>query len=587
MKSWTAAFLVPLAACATVPPTPVARPATPVPLPPVEVQILAFNDFHGNLEPPKITVPGRRVDGSEVRLPAGGVAYLAGALKQLRQGRKHSITVAAGDLIGATPIASALFLDEPAILAMNMAGLDLASVGNHEFDRGSAELLRMQRGGCERHTTRQPCAVDKAFGGARFAYLAANVRDAAGHTLFPGTAIRDFGPVRIGFIGMTLKDTAVLVTPSGVAGLAFADEAATANALVPQLKAQGADAIVVLIHEGAFTTGYWDDPSCPGLSGDVLPILDKLDPSIELVVSGHTHWAYRCDLPMPNGRTRLLTSAGRYGTMLTDIRLTFDPRTKALKGKAATLTVVQGEGYQDLLGVVPVVPAFPAYPAAPEVKALVDRYVAAVKPYADRVVAQLAGIVTEIADENLATRGGELVADAQLAWTMPKARGGAEIAFMNNGGVRADLVPRTDGSVTYGQVFAMQPFGNGIVVMDLTGAQIKSLLEQQFLDVDEPMMLMPSKGFAYAYDVRRAEGDRIVSMTFNGRPVDPSRTYRVAANSFLASGGDAFSTFIEGTNRLDAGNDLDALEAYLKTNPPLPVGGRVKSLHVLREPTAG
>jgi 5'-nucleotidase len=577
MKSWAAALLLPLAACATVPPAPVA-------LSPVEAQILAFNDFHGNLEPPQNIVPGRRADGSEIPLPAGGAAYLAGALNQLRKGREHSITVAAGDLIGATPITSALFLDEPAILAMNMAGLDLASVGNHEFDKGSGELLRMQRGGCEKHTTREPCAVDKAFGGAKFHYLAANVRDAAGKTLFPATAVRDFGPIRIGFIGMTLKDTAVLVTPSGVAGLTFADEADTANALVPQLKSQGADTIVLLIHQGAFTTGYWNDPSCPGLTGDILPILDRLDPSIEIVISGHTHWAYRCELPMPNGRTRLLTSAGRYGTMLTDIRLRFDPRTQALLGKVASLTVVQGEGFRNSLGAVPVAPAFPVYPADPEVKALVDRYAAAVKPYADRVVAKLAGPVSEVADENLATRGGELVADAQLAWTKPRERGGAEIAFMNNGGVRSRLVPRPDGSVTYGQIFAMQPFGNGVIVMDLTGAQIKSLLEQQFLDIDQPMMLMPSAGFGYAYDMRRREGDRIVSMIFNGRPIDPDRTYRVAANSFLASGGDSFSMFIEGTNRFDAGNDLDALEAYLKTNPPLPAGGRVKSLYVARRP---
>jgi len=573
------------------------RPVAPVPAAasaaaPVQVQILALNDLHGNLEPPQNTVPGKDAAGNEVRIPAGGVAYLAGALKQLRQGQQHSITVAAGDLIGGSPITSALFLDEPTILALNLAGLELASVGNHEFDKGSAELKRMQDGGCAKHTSREPCAIEP-FPGAKFKYLAANVLSgkmqfpAGDQLLFPAIALKDFGPVQVGFIGLTLKETGVLVTPSGVAGLRFADEAATANALVPQLRQAGADAIVLLIHQGAFTKGYWDDPACPGLSGDILPILEKLDPAIETVISGHTHWAYRCELPLPNGRTRLLTSAGRYGTMLTDIRLTFDPTTQALNSKNAALTVVQGEAFTNSRGAAPLVVAYPVYPADPQVKALVDRYVAAAKPQAERVVARLAGIVSETEDEDLATRGGELLADAQLAWTKPRERGGAEIAFFNNSGVRGDLVPRSDGTVTYGQLFAMQPFGNGIIVMSLTGAQLKRLLEEQFLDPKEPNMLMPSAGFAFTYDVRRPAGDRIVRMSLNGRPIDPRHTYRVTTNSFLAAGGDNFRVFTEGTDRRDVGVDLDALEAYLKTNPPLPTGGRVKSLHIVRDPTAG
>lgn len=575
---------VSLSACAG-PVTPPVTTAAPAPAAaPVEVQILAFNDFHGNLEPPMQTVPARDPSGAQVRLPAGGAAYMAGALRKLRQGQSYSITVSAGDLVGGSPITSALFLDEPTILAMNELGLELNSVGNHEFDRGTAELLRLQKGGCAKNTNREPCAVDRDFGGARFNFLAANVRTQAGSTLFPGTALKTFGPIRIGFIGMTLKETGVLVTPSGVAGLTFADEAATANALVPQLKAQGADAIVVLLHQGAFTKGDWNDPTCPGLSGDVLPILEKLDPAIQLVVSGHTHWAYRCELPIAGGGMRLLTSAGRYSTMLTDIRLTFDPATRAIVSKRAALTVVQGEAFQSPRGAAELSSAFPIYPADPAVKAIVDRYKEAARPQAERVVARLAEIVTETEDDDLATRGGELLADAQLAWTKPKARGGAQIAFFNNSGVRGDLVPRTDGTVTYGQLFALQPFGNGVIVMDLTGAQLKRLLEQQFIDAKEPNMLMPSAGFSYTYDVRRPEGDRVVAMTFNGKRVDPRRSYRVTTNSFLAAGGDNFTVFAEGGNRLDSGNDLDALEAYLKTNPRIPKGGRVKSLHVVRLP---
>ena len=578
-----------LAGCATRPAAPPPAPAVPVATAPqpIEVQILAFNDLHGNLEPPKQSVRSLDSSGKEVWVPAGGVAYLAGALNQLRKGQSHSITVSAGDLIGGSPLTSSLFLDEPTILAMNQLGLELNGVGNHEFDRGAAELLRMQTGGCARYSNRDPCALDNPFPGARFRFLAANVLKPDGATLFPGTAIKDFGHIQIGFIGMTLKETGVLVTPSGVAGLTFADEAATANALVPQLKAQGADAIVVLLHQGAYTKSDWNDPACGGISGDVLPILDKLDPSIELVVSGHTHWAYRCELPMPNGRTRLLTSAGRYSTMLTDIRLTFDPASKALLAKKAALTVVQGEPFEGARGPSPLSAAFPVYPADPLVKALVDRYKAAASVQAERVVARLSGVVTETEDDDLATRGGELLADAQLAWTRPRERGGAHIAFMNNSGVRGDLEPRADGTVTYGQLFALQPFGNNIVVMTLTGAQLKRLLEEQFADPTSPNMLMPSAGFAFTYDVRRPAGERVVAMRFNGKPIDPKRNYRVATNSFLAAGGDNFRVFTEGTDRLDAGLDLDALEAYLKTNPPVPTGGRVKSLHIVRDQTAG
>ncbi len=587
MKRIWLTTLLGLSACAA--PIATREPLPPLPgrAGPVEVQILAFNDLHGNLEPPKQTVTARDSAGALVRVPAGGVAYLAGALETLRKGRPHSITVSAGDLIGGSPLTSSLFLDEPTILAANRMGLELNAVGNHEFDRGSAELRRMQEGGCDKLSNREPCALDKPFPGASFRFLAANVLTENGTTLFPGTAIKDFGPVRIGFIGMTLKETGVLVTPSGVAGLKFADEAATANALVPQLKAQGADAIVVLLHQGAFTKGDFNDPTCPGLSGDLLPILDKLDPAIELVISGHTHWAYRCELSMTGGRTRLVTSAGRYGTMLADIRLTFDPATETLVGKRAVLTIVQGEPFESQRGSAALNDAFPVYPADPGVMALVERYRLAAWSQAERVVARLAGIVSETEDADLATRGGELLADAQFAWTRPKERGSAEVAFMNNSGVRGDLEPRADGTVTYGQLFALQPFGNNIIVMTLTGGQLKRLLEQQFLDAAEPGMLMPSAGFSFTYDVRRPAGERIVAMSLNGRPIDPNRNYRVATNSFLAAGGDNFTVFTEGTDRFDAGVDLDALEAYLKTNPPLPTGGRVKSLHIVRDPTAG
>ena len=573
-----------LAACAA--PIATQQPLPPLSgrLGPVEVQILAINDLHGNIEPPKQTVTVRNATGAEVKVPAGGVAYMAGAIEALRQGQPHSITVSAGDLIGASPLTSAMFLDEPTILAANQFGLELNAVGNHEFDRGSAELLRMQRGGCDKYTGREPCAVDRPFPGAKFQFLAANVLTKDGTTLFPATALKRFGAITIGFIGMTLKETGVLVTPSGVAGLTFADEAATANAMVPQLRRQGADAIVLLIHQGGFTEGYWDDPACPGLHGDILPILDKLDPSIQLVISGHTHWVYRCELPVAEGRTRLLTSAGRYGTMLTDIRLTFDPVSKALTAKRAHFEVIQSAPFENAWGAVEQSSVVPLRAPDPAVAALVERYRLAARPMAERIVARMKTGLSGTADEHGASRLAEMIADAQLAWTRPAVRGGGQIALMNVSGARGDLVPRADGSLNFAQLFALQPFGNGLIVQSLTGAQLKELLEQQFTDPADPTMMVPSAGFAFTYDLTRPAGQRVVAMSLDRKPVDPARRYRVTTNSFLASGGDNFTLLTQGTNRFDAGVDIDALEAWLKGSPPMPTGGRVKKIGAIPKP---
>ena len=549
----------------------VASAAKPAGKRPIEVQILAFNDFHGNIESPKLTVPLPESQGHDAQVPAGGVAYMAGALEKLRQGHRYSTTVSAGDLIGASPLASAFFLDEPTIHAMNALHLDLNAVGNHEFDRGSSELLRMQRGGCAQYTRRKPCALEP-FDGAHFRFLAANVLQQDGKTLFPATAIRRFGPIKIGFIGMTLKETGTLVTPSGVAGLHFADEAATANALVPKLKARGANTIVLLIHQGGYLTPYYDR-SCKGLNGAILPILDKLDPAIALVVSGHTHNAYICDIAEKGGGSRLLTSAGKYGTLLTDIRLRFSRRSHKLVGRKAAFHIVQGQGFATASGTFPLTKAAAVDRPDPAIAAIVKRYADAARPVADRVVAHLPSAVSAKPDDNKEKPLGDLIADAQLAWA--RSRGGAQIAFMNGGGVRTDLTPRPDGSVTFGQLFSLQPFGNGLVVQTLTGAQLKALLEQQFLG---PELMEPSAGFAFAYDESRTPGDRIVSATFDGKPIDPAASYRVVTNSFMASGGDNYTVLQEGTDRRDVGIDIDALEAYLATGPAIPEAGRIRKL---------
>ena len=565
IRAATVAAMLALGGCVTAPPAP------PPPLAPVEVQILAINDFHGNLEPPRIAVDATLADGTAVKVPAGGVSYLTSAARKLRGDQYYTVTVSAGDMIGGSPLVSALYLDEPAITAMEQVGIDYNAVGNHEFDRGIAELKRIQEGGCEKHTSRQPCAVEP-YNGADFQFLAANVLTADGSTLFPGTAIRDFGPVQVGFIGMTLKETATLVTPAGVAGVTFADEAATANAAVPALKAAGADAIVLLIHQGGRSTGGYNDKTCPGFSGDILPIVGKLDPAIDLVVSGHTHAAYICELAR-TGRDRplLLTSAGRYGTLITDIRLTVDP-AGGVTGHRADNVIVQNEGHGDVRPVA----ELPSFGPDIGVDALLATYERASAPAAARVVGRLAGPVTKAESDDREHSAGNLIADAQLA---ASREAGAQVAFINSGGVRTDLVPAADGSVSFGQIFAMQPFGNNLVVKTLTGAQLKALLEQQFASgtntAERPNMLMPSRNFFFAYDLARPAGERIVAMRLDGKPIDPASRYRVSVNNFMASGGDNFTVLAQGSEAVDAGLDLDALEAWLRPGAEVPGLGRI------------
>jgi 5'-nucleotidase len=528
---------------------------------PIEVQILAINDFHGNIETPPEPVAITQPDGTILKARVGGAAQLASALERARQGHPNSITVAAGDLIGASPLASAYFLDEPTIDSMNLLGLSVASVGNHEFDKGSAELLRMQNGGCEKNVTRVPCRLER-FSGARFQYLSANVLRADGSSLFPATAIRQVGPIRIGFIGETLKDTGTLVSPAGVAGLHFTDEAATANALVPKLKAAGADAIVLLIHQGGRVPDSFEEQGCNGLTGDILPILDKLDPAITTVISGHTHQAYACTVQR-GGASRLLTSAGKYGFLYSDVRLRFEPATHRLIGEQAINVPVTGTAGSD-----------------PAVAALVGRYAAAARPAADRVVGHLSALARK-ASENGESEIADLIADAQFAATKPADHGAADLSFINTGGARTDLVPRSDGSITYGDIFAIEPFGNTLVVRTYSGAQLKSLLEQQFEDRSgkgalRPSTLVPSANFHFAYDLSRPEGSHIVAMNLDGKPIDPAARYRVSINNFLASGGDGYTVLTEGTDTYDAGLDLDALEAWLATNPKVPALGRIR-----------
>lgn len=563
MRRFSAALAaLALSACAGQVRAPVAQ--IPVKAPPVEVQILAFNDLHGNLEtPPPFDIV--EADGSKRQVVSGGVAHLAAALTGLRAGHSNTITVSAGDTIGASPLISANYLDEPTIAAMNLLGLEFNSVGNHEFDRGSDELKRMQSGGCAKFTRRIPCAVEP-FAGARFRYLAANVLQADGSTIFPATALKRFdtpaGPITLGFIGMTLQGTGTIVTPSGVKGLTFADEAATANALVPKLKAQGADAIVLLIHQGGRTPQFGVSNGCDQFTGEITPILAKLDPAITTVVSGHTHWAYICrDIPGVSPG-RMLTSAGKYGYFVTDLRLGFDPATHRLVSQdARNIVVGNGEHGEDTAE-----------------KALVERYATAVAPIASRIIGSLTAPAPN-AQDDFESPAADLVADSMLAATRSSESGGAQVALVNATGVRVSL---PGGDIRYDQAFSMMPFGNNLVVMTLTGAQLQAVIEQQYRNDlkqpgSRPKALATSAGFTYTVEMAKPSGRRVSDVRLNGKPIEPSGRYRVTVSNFLASGGDGLVGFTAGTDITDKGIvDLDALVAWIAPGRAPPPTDRIR-----------
>ncbi|MEO8938865.1 MAG: bifunctional metallophosphatase/5'-nucleotidase [Burkholderiaceae bacterium] len=561
-----------LAGCASVSQAPVAADQ------PLKVKLIAFNDFHGNLEPPgfiRAPADGLAPDATplDVNVPAGGVARFATLVKQLSARNPNHAIVSAGDMIGASPLVSALFLDEPTIEAMNMIGVDFNSVGNHEFDRGVAELKRKQTGGCERYVVSlEPCRGGHRFEGAKFQYLVANVIDkATGQPIFPAYGIKSFEGVRIGFIGLTLKGTDQIVDPTGIAGVEFRDEATTINARGADLRAQGVNAIVVLIHQGGYSKARLNEKTCPGLTGDILPILDRLDPSIDVVASAHTHQPYVCTY-----RSFLLTSAASYGRLITDIDLAIDRRTGRVLQKSAVNRVVASEGYGEFNEQA-------GYPPLDEDPAIADHvggYVRSVAPFANRKVGITTGVLSNREDASGQSPLGSILADADLQATLGE---GARIALLNPGSVRAPIDNGFDGTVTYGALFRSQPFGNNLITMTLSGAQIKALLEQQWLpDRQQVQILQVSQNFRYSYDLHRSMGSRILfdTIRIDGQPIDAGADYRVTVNSFMASGGDGFTVLIDGRGKQTGIIDVDAAEAYFTSHSPMspPAAGRIRSL---------
>jgi 5'-nucleotidase len=519
----------------------------------VDLRILAINDFHGYLRPPpggiRISDPDDKA--RKIVVPAGGAEHMATLVRQLREGHKNTIFVAAGDLIGASPFLSAMFHDEPTIESLSMMGLEVASVGNHEFDEGINELRRMQNGGC--HPV-DKCQGPHPFPGAKFHYLAASTFEKAkGKTVFPPYEIREFEGIPVAFIGLALKGTPNIISPESAAGLEFRDEAETVNALVPELKARGVEAIVVLIHEGGVPTGDYNE--CPGISGPIVDIVKKLDRAVDVVISGHTHQAYVCDID-----GRLVTSGDKYGTLVTAIDLKLDPKTRDVISAKAENTIVRSQTL--------------AKDASQT--ALIEAYDRLAAPIANRP----AGLVTETLSRAPNQAGesmlGDIIADAQLAATSAPEKGGAVIAFTNPGGVRTDIARRESGTVTFADLFSSQPFRNRLITLTLTGRQIKDTLEQQWLDPKRPRILQVSKGFAFAWDASKGDGERIIAekMTLNGVPIDPAANYRVTVNDFLSLGGDGFTALKEGQAPVTGSYDVDALLSYFQANSPVgPVAG--------------
>ncbi|MGW0287075.1 bifunctional metallophosphatase/5'-nucleotidase [Streptomyces sp. NPDC003236] len=528
-----------------------------------DVQLLSFNDLHGNLEPPSGSsgrVTELQADGTTKTIDAGGAEYLATHLRQARQGHPYSVTAAAGDMVGASPLLSGLFHDQPTIEALNKLKLDVTSVGNHEFDEGAKELARLQNGGC--HPT-DGCYGDEKFQGADFPYLTANVLDdRTDRPLLKPYWVWKKKDVKIGFIGVTLEGTPDIVSADGVKGLKFKDETETINKYAKVLQRQGVQSIVALIHEGGFPASGAYNYDCDsagagsGISGPIVDIAKNVTPAVDALVTGHTHNAYVCTIPDPSGRPRMVTSASSFGRLYTDTTLTYDHRTGDIVRTAVKSAnrVVSRD-----------------VPKAADMTGLIAKWNTLAAPIGNRPIGWIAGDINNTGTESPM---GDLIADAQLAHGKeldPKT----SLALMNPGGVRAGLTyaakgAEGDGVVTYAEGFTVQPFANTVNLQDFTGAQLVQVLKEQVSgpNAAAPKILQPSAGLTYTLDMTKSGADRVVtdSIRLNGATIDPAATYRVATNSFLAGGGDGFPTLGQGTNDLVGSDDLAALAKYLTAN---------------------
>jgi 5'-nucleotidase len=556
------------------------------------VQLLAINDLHGHLAPNTpgsiqvgccnpVFTGGVQTGWTQKTVPAGGIAYLATHIKDLRTTNANTITVGAGDFIGASPLVSALFHDEPTIEALNSIGFDVAGVGNHEFDEGVPELLRMQYGnrlggnGC--HPV-DGCVGKDVFVGAFFQYLAANVfYKGTDETILPPYEVRKVGNAKIAFIGLTFEATPTVVVPSAVEGLDFRPEVETVNALVDKLRnEQGVKAFVVLLHQGGSQTipapvfpgpadqpnAYMDINRCVNFVGpEMQEIAAGLDARVKVIVSAHTHQPYVCTMS-----GKLVTSAASFGRVITDIDLTIDHQSKEITEATALNRIVSQTVTPD-----------------PEAKAIFDHYTALSAPLANRVIGSITADIRSGRDNPSGTNAageqpmGDVIADAMLEATSPSDFGGAVAAFMNSGGVRGGLLfnqisgGEQPGQVTYGEAFTVQPFGNTLVVKTCTGQQIYDVLEQQFNNpaAGQNRIMLVSANVHYQWRASTTPHIQDGSVMFGATPVSKAASYRVVMNNFMADGGDNYTVFRSCTNALGGDVDLDAFARYLGKHSPV------------------
>lgn len=524
----------------------------------VRVQILSFNDFHGHLEPPAGNDARMRTTEDPSQQDLGGSEYLSTTLSMLRQKARYSITASAGDLIGGSPLLSGMFHDEPTIESMEALKLDVSSVGNHEFDEGLTELLRMQYGGC--HPEEGCYFPDDAYDGASFPWLAANVSYSRSEkSILPQTWVKRIAGVDIGFIGMTLSGTPSLVSQGGIQGLRFEDEVKAANRAVKDLGRKKVRAIVLLIHEGGLQTGFYN--GCDGISGPIAELAQKLPAEIDLIISGHTHGAYVCKLPDPRGRLRQVTSASAFGRAVTETWLTLDPLTRDVIRARTTSRNVMVRRSVD---------------RDPAQTAVIDKWMPLYQDKAYEEIGFITADITGSAGRDTPSSLANLVADSMLAVTA-QAPHYAEIAFINQGGIRANLTwlpasgDQKAGRLSYADLYKVLPFGNTIVTVTLTGEEIRQALEQQYdPSRSRPQLILGvSSGFSFDYNSKAEQGSRIQNVMLHGAPLDSARTYQVTLGDYLAAGGDSWTAFKGGRDPVGAGIDLNALKQYIRDNSPL------------------
>lgn len=510
----------------------------------VSIKLLGINDYHGQLAP-------RLVSGR----PAGGAVVLGAYLRDATERNPGSSAIVhAGDLVGASPPSSALLQDEPAVQFVNALGNSHCSTefqlnpfcnvvgtpGNHEFDEGIDELLRLLNGG---NHANGPFLVPN-WEGATYANVTSNVVDEdTGRTILPPLTIKILGGISVAFIGAVLEATPTVVTPTGVAGLRFLDEADSINRYVPLLKLLGIRTIVVTIHQGGRQTAF-EGPT-PGtnvneVTGEIIDIVSRLDSEIDVVISGHSHAFTNALLPSSGGTPILVTQAFSASTAFDDIDLVVDRVTRNVVQKTGRVVTAFGD-------------VAPGNAPQPDIAAMVGAAEELVAPLVNRLVGESSVAITRAASAAGESALGNLIADAQ------RDAMGTDVAFMNPGGIRADL---DAGPVTWGELFTIQPFGNSLVKMTLTGQQIHDVLEQQFTQAS-PRILSVS-GLSFTWSASQPAGQRIVEILVNGAPIDPAADYTVTANSFIAAGGDNFTVLINGRDRVGGPIDLDALVEYVE-----------------------